>query len=379
MIKLRQYQITIIDGIKKALKITKQILVVAVTRSGKTIIFGYMCKKWSDAGKNVLILVHRKELLEQTAEKLALFGISAGVISSDRPITKNKVQIGMIKTVHNIIKKQIEIDRDFKEIKKYEFSLIKKPDVIIGDENHRAAAKTWLEVFAYFDDVPRIGFTATPQRLDGKPLNDIFSIIVQGESTQWMVDNYYLSKPIHLCPKSPLTCAKLKTRMGDYDTNQQTDLMDNEIVAGEVVANYRKFFNGAFVIVFCSSVKSCEYYKKEYEKDGWKAEIIEGKMNKTKRKKILEIFKNGEINVLLNVNILTEGVDAPGCAGVQMLRKTKSLMLYLQALARGLTPMYADCYDLEIKEQRKILQKKENGHLNLKKKRKLKNLMKLKY
>lgn len=348
--KLRDYQEEQRQLNKIAIKTSKAVCSVAPTRSGKTIMFSDMACRMENAGKHVLILTHRQEIFDQTFQKLADFGISAGQVRSDKLITKNLIQLGMIQTVHKRLQKQERMKKNFNYNK---FTIIKKPDLIIIDECHHATSKTWKEVLQYFEDVPRIGFTATPERLDGAGLVELFDTLVIGKSTKWMVENNWLSKPVHLCPPSPLDKANLKIRMGDYDKQSQTEIMKKHVVCADVVKSYREFFNGAPCIVFCCTIEHAEIMTVAYKNDGWNPAIIHGKMTKKNRTEIMEGFRSGKYHLLISVDLIGEGVDVPAAAGVQLLRKTKSLSLYLQMSARGMTPIYADGYDLENYEDRK--------------------------
>ena len=348
MYQLRNYQQWIYDSIKKVFAKIKKIVVVAPTRSGKTILFSKIAKKFESAGYPVLILTHRQEIFDQTLDKLSEFEISVGQIKTGKMLTKNLIQLGMIQTVGNLIKKQDRIEKSgFKKVE-----IIQTPSLILIDEGHHATSKTWRFVLEYYNDVPRICFTATPERLDGSGLVDLFDVLITGKSTQWMIDNHWLSKPVHLCPPSPLDKENLKVRMGDYDKKSQSEIMKKHVVCGEVVKDYRKFFNGAPVIAFCCTIDHAEKMTIAYLDDGWKAIVIHGKLTRKQRDDAMDGFRNGKYQVLISVDLIGEGVDVPACAGVQLLRKTKSLALYLQMSARGLTPIYADGFDLEDPAQR---------------------------
>ncbi len=350
MIKLRNYQEDLKQLIRQALKKSRSVIACAPTRSGKTVIFADIAQKMQAAGKKVLVLTHRSEILEQIIKALSELNISAGQIVSGKFITKNQIMVGMIQTVHNKLKKQDKLKEKFRFKK---FDIIEKPDLIIGDEIHHATSKTWKEVLLYFGDVPRIGFTATPERLDGSGLCELFQILVIGRNTKWMVDHHWLSEPVHLCPPSPLDKATLKIKMGDYDKKSQSEIMKKHIVCADVVKSYRQFFDGAPVIVFCCTIEHAEQMVISYQKDGWNPVIIHGKLTSKQRNDAMEGFKNGTYNQLVSVDLIGEGIDVPVCSGVQLLRKTQSLSLYLQMSARGLTPVHAPGYDLENDAQRK--------------------------
>ena len=321
------------------------------TRSGKTILFSQIAKRFENAGRKVLVLTHRQEIFEQTFDKFTDFKISVGQIRTGKVLTKNPIQLGMIQTVNNLLKKQ---ERIKEKHKLKNIVITEKPDLILIDETHHAVSNTWKYVLNYYDDVPRMGFTATPSRLDGSGLVELFDKLVIGKSSQWMVDNHWLSRPVHLCPPSPLDKENIKKRMGDYDKKSMADIMKKNIVCGEVVKCYREFFNGSPVIVFCCTIEHAQKMVDSYSKDGWSAASIHGKMKKKQRNETMEGFRNGKYQVLISVDLIGEGVDVPDCAGVQLLRKTMSLALYLQMSARGLTPIYSDGYNLEDPKQRKI-------------------------
>lgn len=350
--KLREYQTELLTQIKTVFhKPFKKLVAVAPTRSGKTVVFAHIASKYHDVKKRVLIILHRSEICDQTIEKLEAFGIHAGQIRATKNISKNMIQVAMVGTLLNRIKKQEKLRQN----PKYEnISIIEKPDLIIVDECHHSISPTWKEVLKYYHDVPVIGFTATPERMDGTGLIDIFEKLVIGKSIKWMVDNHWLSKPIHLCPPSPLEKANLKIKMGDYDKQAQSDIMKKHIVCADVVKSYKKFFDGKPIIVFCCTVEHASIMEKEYRDAGWNAKALHAKMNSGERKKIIQDFKDGKINQLISVNIVSEGFDTPECYGIQVLRKTKSLSLYLQMFARGLTPIYAPGYNLEDDRERKI-------------------------
>ena len=342
--KLRDYQEDLISQTRSAYNNspeTPKIVVTAPTRSGKTIIFASMAKKIQDNNKKVWILTHRQEIFDQTFEKLVDFGISPGQIRSDKNLSKNNVQVAMIQTLYNVLKKQERIKKDYKFNK---FEIVEKPDLIIIDECHHSKSKTWQDTLTYYDDVPLIGFTATPERLDGKGLCDIFDALVIGNDTQWMIDNYWLSKPIHLCPPSPLDKVNLKKIMGDYDKKSQAEIMKKHIVCANVVKSYREFFNGAPVIVFCVTIDHCEQMEKAYREDGWNPVVLSSKMKKKERRDAVSGLREGKYNQLISCEVVSEGFDVPAVYGVQLLRKTASLALYLQMSARGLTPIYSEKY-----------------------------------
>ena len=149
--------------------------------------------------------------------------------------------------------------------------------------------------------------------------------------------------------------------MGDYDKETQAQIMSNHVVCGDSVKLYNQYFNGAGIIVYCCNIRHSEIMTDHYKDGGWKAAVIHSKLKRNKRNDAMDGFRAGYYNQLINADLLGEGIDVPDCSGVQLLRRTASLVLYLQMVARGMTPVYSNIkckknpngYDLEIFEERK--------------------------
>jgi superfamily II DNA or RNA helicase len=196
--KLYPYQEKIIDQIRKALyEKYKSILIVLPTGGGKTLIFSSIAKKASDKGNRILILTHRKEILEQTLAKLYLFGIIAGQVASGKPMTRDLIQVAMIQTaVHRL-------------------GIMKKPDLIIIDECHHANANTWTKTINYFGNIPRLGFSATPEDPSGAGLIKMFEYMIEGPTINQLVKEDYLSYPVMFSPEKEHT-QKFHIKRGDF-------------------------------------------------------------------------------------------------------------------------------------------------------------------
>jgi len=348
MYTLRPYQQEIYNSVRDGLKVSKKLLVQAVTRSGKTIIFSYMAKKFDDKNIPVMILTHRQEIFNQTFEKVIDFGINAGQIKSSKPITKNNVQVAMVGTVRSRLKKQ---ERVRKNLGTKNVKIIDEPKVVIIDESHHAVSKTWSWVLSQFPNAVIIGFTATPVRLDNKPLCPLFDTLICGDSMKKMIDNYWITDFHHLCPPSPIEEMKINMKGGDYDKEKQQKHLTTITAAANILKYYKKYLSGLQTICFCCNMKHADFMKEYFNNAGYKSQIIHAKSKN--RKKIIDDYKNGKYPILISIDIVSEGFDIPVCYGVLLLRKTKSLSLYLQQVSRCLTPVYADGYNIEIKEERK--------------------------
>ena len=161
---LREYQTTALEQIRSSLeKGYKAPLLVLPTGAGKTVIFSELAKDFVNKGKKVMILVHRRELIKQSCQKLDLIGAKYGIIASDFP--RDNSQPLQVASVYSL----------YRNIEKEKFV----PDIIIFDEAHHIAASTWLKIVKRFKDATKVGVTATPIRLDNKPLGKFFDILFE--------------------------------------------------------------------------------------------------------------------------------------------------------------------------------------------------------
>ena len=293
-------------------------LVVSPTGSGKTVMFAFIANNAMQNGKRCLILVHRREILQQTMKALMTFGIQAGTIAAGTPMTTDLIQVAMVSTLAH------RVDQ------------IVTPDIIITDEAHHSVAGQWMKVQKRFPDAFRIGFTATPERLSGEGLILCFDTMIEGPTTQWLVDNKFLSRPRVFVGPDVQKEEKIKIRMGDYDKKDQLKKRKKRSYVGNVIDHYKKHLDGLPVVCFCVSIEHCEIMKDEFRRFGYRAETVHGGMKKHERDAAIGGLGTGEIQVVCSCDVISEGVDVPVIAGVILLRRTKSLGLYLQQVGRSL-------------------------------------------
>jgi len=317
-IVLRDYQENIIKGARQALGAgCIAPLIVAPTGSGKTHIFSYIAKKAAEKDKNVLIIVHRKEILEQTKKSLYKLGVVSGQIISGRDMTKDNIQVAMVGTVVNRLHK------------------IEKPDLIIVDECHHSPSQTWMKILNNYSTTPRLGFTATPERLDGVGLGDIYDNMILGPSTAELVDRGFLAYPILKTPEKE-KIQKYHVKGKDFDKDEQFEHMSKREIVGDVIDHYRKYFDGLPAVCFCVNIEHCLNMEREFSAAGIKAAVVHGKMKKSERDRAIKGLSDGSVEILLSCDVISEGVDIPVLAGTIHLRKTQSLSLWLQQVGRAL-------------------------------------------
>jgi superfamily II DNA or RNA helicase len=322
MVTLRPYQT---EGIRKIFEAwnpqklnLKNVLFQMPTGTGKTTIFSEIVRKATLKNKKVLIVVHRIELVEQISSRLFQFGVDIGIISAKQKSTpEHNVQVATIQTLSR--------------------RTYPPADIVIIDECHHSKAATYKTLWKIYPEARFLGVTATPIRINGEGFDDLFEILIPLGKLSFFFENGYLVRMKHLVGCIP-DLSKVKRRMKDYDIEMLRNVMlDNSLMAN-LVESYTKFANGKKTIVFAVDVLHSKEIVQRYLNAGISAAHVDATTPKNERSKILNKFKSGEILVLSNVDIVSEGFDVPDCEVVQLARPTKSLVLYLQQVGRCMRP-----------------------------------------
>lgn len=326
-IKLRDYQLKCLNSIEKGLEKHKSVLIQVPTGGGKTLIFNaYAFNKTG----NTLVLVHRKELLSQTADKYKMIGgaeenigyIAQGILEI------NRLTVGMMQTV-------------YKSVGKINFKYF---NTVIIDEAHHSMASTWRAVIetAKESGCKVIGVTATPFRTDEQQLKDLYDELVFKLDISDLIKEGHLVSVIGKMVYIDADYSKLKTSSNkstgesDYSAKSIEKVLNKEEINKQVVQKWVELGEDRKTIFFTVSIEHANALKSEFVKNNIKSECISSKLPTQERKDIIEKFKKGEVKVLVNVDILTEGFDDPSVQCVGLLRPTKSLSLYAQIVGRGI-------------------------------------------
>lgn len=292
------------------------------TVTHNTVIFCYITASAAGYGNDVLILVHRKELIIQCSMALTALGVSHGIIAPGFPSTWAKVQIASVQTLVN------RLDR------------ITPPRLIISDECHHAGATSWAKIFLHFPHANILGVTATPCRLDGRGLGrdagGFFDVMVCGPSIKELITRGFLAEPKLFAPPIGADLSSLHKRAGDFITSEAAAALDKPAITGCAVQHYRSIVQGAPSIAFCSSVAHAEHVAEEFRQAGYNAASIDGSMHDNDRRKRITDLGTGSLNVLTSCDIISEGTDIPIVAGAILLRPTDSLSLFMQQVGRAL-------------------------------------------
>lgn len=315
---LREYQADAVDRIRGALRKHRRVLFVLPTGGGKTVVFSYIAESASAKGNRVLIVAHRREIVDQISRSLLEMDVRHGLILPGHTMTENPVQVGMVQTIAR------RLDR------------VARPNLLVVDEAHHAVAGSWKKLTERLTDAKILGVTATPQRLDGKGLGEAFDTIVEGPQVRDLIGAGHLSAFDYLAPPSQADLSEVATSMGDFDRGQAARIMDSAVITGDAVEHYARHLNGRPAIAFCISVEHAEHVAETFRSRGWRAASVDGTMASETRRDLIGGLARGRLNVLTSCELISEGVDVPVVAGALLLRPTKSLSMYLQQIGRCL-------------------------------------------
>lgn len=273
-------------------------------RLSKSVIQGTIAANANQKGNRVLFLVHRKELCEQIRDTFTACGVNWEL-----------TDVGMVQTFTRHI------------------SDIRKPDIIITDECHLSTAKTYTRIYDAFPEALKLGFTATPCRLNEGGLGNVYDALVEGVSTRWLIDNGHLADYRHY--SLPLAdTSGLHVRAGEFRQEEIIELMERKDIYGKTVETWKRIAEGKKTIVYCSSVESSKETAELFNENGIAAAHLDGGTGAEDRAETMRQFRAGKITVLCNCELFSVGLDVPDCECVVLLRPTQSLTLYIQQAMR---------------------------------------------
>jgi DNA repair protein RadD len=301
-VQLRPYQERAIDDLRAAYKRGRRApCLVLPTGAGKTVVASAIISAAIERSRRVLFLAHRVELIDQTVAKLENAGIT---------------DVRMIRATHNLGSPTAPVTvASIPTLvgKRWRDNL---PDatLVVFDECHHTVAKTWKQIADHYSDASLLGLTATPERSDGAALGDIFDEIVVGATVGELIDLGHLAKCRVQGPPVAL---------------------GSHAVAMSVADAYSRYANGQRAVVFCSTVEESNRIASDLPV---RAAVVHGGMSNRDRADTLGAFHRGEIRVVVNVFVLTEGWDDPGCAVAILNRNPGHAGVYLQMCGRVLRP-----------------------------------------
>jgi superfamily II DNA or RNA helicase len=296
-------------------------LLVLPTGGGKTIVFAAITAGAVERGRRVLILVHRRELIRQASAKLTWAGVEHGVIAAGFEPSDHPVQVASVQTLARRLKLQTW-----------------QPDLIVVDEAHHAVAGTWSQILDHWPHALRLGVTATPVRRDGRGLGAMFDRLVLGPSMQDLTAQGFLTGARIYAPQIRFQEANLRVRSGDYAPEQAAAELDKPSITGDAIEHYQRLGRGCGAIAFCCTTAHAEHVAAQFRASGITSQTVLGTTSVQDRELAINNLATGALQVLVSVDVISEGTDVPSVGCAILLRPTQSEGLYLQQVGRVLRP-----------------------------------------
>ena len=371
-IELFDYQEDMKSRIEKALCLHRSVMAQMPTGTGKTVLLASVVESFLREHSNckVWIVAHRRELVSQIRETIervfskitpSLFTIKEGSTSHPDPLSSGareetapprrseplRSKVGgpskvspdcLSASAFNVPIKAVSIQW----LSKHYDEIEEEPGLIVIDEAHHALAKTYKEMWERFPKAKFLGLTATPCRLNGKGFTDLFDVLVQSWDVPEFISKGRLATYDFVSIKSDGVTQRLIDSLqkrgadGDYQNKEMDMLLNKKPSIERLYRSLEEFGKDRKGIVYAINISHAQKITKLYQEHGVKAIAIDSKTPATERQQDIEAFKKGDIQVLVNVDIFSEGFDCPDVEFVQLARPTLSLAKYLQMVGRGL-------------------------------------------
>ncbi len=323
-IKLFDYQEDMKERIEKALRLHRSVMAQMPTGTGKTYLLTAVIDSFvsNNPMEKVWIVAHRRELVSQIDETVRKFHSYSASNTSSLLSSVKAMSIQWLM-------------RHYDEIEE-------EPGMIVIDEAHHALAKTYKEMWERFPKAKFLGLTATPCRLNGKGFTDLFDVLVQSWDVPEFISKGRLATYDFVSIKSDGMTQRLIDSLqkrgadGDYQNKEMDMLLNKKPNIERLYRSLEEFGKDRKGIVYAINISHAQKITKLYQEHGVKAIAIDSKTPATERQQDIEAFKKGDIQVLVNVDIFSEGFDCPDVEFVQLARPTLSLAKYLQMVGRGL-------------------------------------------
>ena len=347
-IMLRDYQIEICEKVNEAFKAHRSVMMQMPTGTGKTVVLASLVQQYLDLNFDdnrnnlnnsklnsksyqhcqVLIVAHRIELIEQTGAFLSHFGIDYGVIAGGKwPTAFKRVMVASVQT----LSKNLDIDLS--------------PSLVVIDEAHHALAKTYQMLWTAWPEAKFLGLTATPYRMSGDGFTDLFEVLVDSWSVkQFIADgwlspyDYYSIRPDSE-EQQEIDSLKKRGADGDFQMKELREKLDVRPSIERLFESFERFAFDKKGIIYAIDIAHAEHIAEYYRLQGVNAVAISSKTPAKERAEVIRTFKDkNRIQILVSVDLFSEGFDCPDVEFIQMARPTLSLAKYLQMVGRGLRP-----------------------------------------
>jgi len=339
---LRPYQEVAISDALNALDTHKNTIVVAPTGAGKTIMLSALIGKRHQEGKRILVLQHRDELVAQNREKFLKVNpnISTSIVNGTIKKWDGDTIFSMVQTLSR--------ENNLRHRPKF--------DMVVVDESHHAAADTYMRIIeAVKEDNEHaeiVGFTATPNRGDGKGLRSVFTNCSHQIELATLIREGFLVPPkAYVVDVGVTEALEGVTRRGnDFDMDEVARIMNKRVINERVVNEWQDRAGDRKTVVFCSTINHAQDLLDMFIEHDINAEMVIGDTPKPEREQILHDLEFGDVQVVVNVAVLTEGFDAPPVSCVVLTRPCSFKSTMVQMIGRGLRILDPEIYPDQIKK-----------------------------
>jgi DNA repair protein RadD len=317
---LRPYQQFDLAQVRIKFRTYRSVVLVQPTGAGKGTLASYIVTNARDRGYRVVFLVNRRNLVHDMSQRIDRLGIEHGVIMGNDPRRRPdlNVHVASIDTLHR------REDRP-------------RADLLILDEAHFSISPTWLKVLNAYPNAKVLGLTATPIRLDGRGLGEIFDVMVKGPSVQSLIDQGYLVRSAVFRPKGPDLSGIRKTA-GEFNQKQLAEVADKPRLVGDLVEQWRKKASHRKTAAFCVNKHHALETAEKFRCAGYDWAYVDCDTPDDERDRIWRDFDHGQLNGVSSVGVISYGWDHPICSCIIGARATASMGLWRQMLGRASRP-----------------------------------------
>jgi superfamily II DNA or RNA helicase len=299
----------------------RRVILCSPVGSGKTVLASYIIQSSrKNFDTKILFVAHRKELIDQTVSQLARWGVTeVGVIRADDERT-NRLMPVQVASIASLVRRSAPM-----------------ADIVFIDECHRSAAESYRKLLDLYPGAVILGLTATPCRADGKPLASFDAICPVATYSELIQDKFVVAPRCFGSVHAP-DLKKVHTVAGDYVLDELEDEMMRVDVLGDVLAEYQVRAEGRRTLIFATTVKHSLAIHKQFHAAGVRIAHVDASTPEEDRDAIGKRLREGDLDVVTNVGIFTEGYDEPCVKCVILARPTKSLTLFVQMCGREMRP-----------------------------------------
>ncbi len=319
--ELRPRQVAAVEAVREAYRRGKRrVLLVSPTGTGKTEMYLSIVHSALARGNKVLVLASQEELIEQPGRKLEAAGQDFGVLQADHWRLRPGLPL-QLASVQTLARRGARPEAA----------------VVICDEAHLFVAETFRKIVADYPKAVILGLTATPRRLDGRGLGELFEELVIATTIEKEIADGFLVPVRTIAPFVP-DLSEIEVARGDFARGKAARFMEKSVIVGDVVKTWKERAEGRTTIGFACDIAHSEKMVAACREAGINAAHVDGSASRAERARLLADLASGQLDFLWNAQLLTLGIDVPRVSCIVMARPTLSETVYLQEGGRGLRP-----------------------------------------